>query len=115
MSRCNKLLFSLVIGLLSLFINVSSFAQGTGDTTTTTTTVEKHTIVNPAPQSSKCTTVKGHWEGDVWVDTQTVCTYENRAEGVAWIQDYWACTAFTGDGNCTNWEYRPGHWVKTLP
>jgi len=108
MSRLSLLLVS----ILSLFIYTGAFAE---DTTTTTTVVEKHTIVSPAPKSAKCTTVNGHWEDNIWVDAQTVCTYENRAEGVAWIQDYWACTVFTSDGSCTNWEYRPGHWVKTLP
>lgn len=80
----------------------------------TTTVVEKKVVVTPAPKSASCTMVSAHWEGDVWVDQQSVCKYENRAEGVAWIQDYWACTTAT-DGNCTSWEYRPGHWVKTLP
>ena len=104
------LLVSFVISLLSLFIPVNVQAQET-----TTTVVEKRVIVTPAPKSVKCTTVTGHWEGEIWIDAQTVCTYENRAEGVAWVQDYWACTVFTADGKCSTWEYRPGHWVKTYP
>ena len=107
--------FSLLVSLIAslfLFLNcTTSQAQ----TTNTTTVVEKRVIVSPAPKSTKCTTINAHWEGDVWFDTQTVCTYENRVEGIAWVQDYWACTSADATGNCTAWEYKPGHWVKTLP
>ena len=99
--------------IISLFISVNVLAQT--EAATTTTVVEKKVVVTPPPKSVKCTTVNAHWEDSVWIDTQTVCTYEQRSEGVAWIQDYWACTAATVDGNCTAWEYRPGHWVKTYP
>jgi hypothetical protein len=104
-----KHLSLIFIGLFALGFGISAQAD------TTTVTVEKKTIITPSPKSSTCTTVDAHWDGDVWVDTQTVCTYENRSEGAAWIQEYWACIAFTGDGTCTSWEYRPGHWVKTYP
>lgn len=95
----------------ALIFSINTFA----DTTTTTTVVEKHTILTPVPKSVNCTTIPAHWEGNVWIYTQNACIYENRQEGVAWIQDYWACTTYTMDGNCSAWEYRPGHWVKTLP
>jgi len=103
----------ILASLLSLFFTLGAYAQN--DTTTTTTVVEKKTILTPAPKSVNCTTVAAHWEDNVWVDTQTICRYENRAEGIAWVQDYWACTVATATGDCTNWEFRPGHWVKTLP
>lgn len=98
----------LLAALFSMFFCYNVYAQET-------TVVEKRVIITPAPKSAKCTTVAGHWEANIWVAEQTICTYEGRAEGVAWVQDYWACTASTADGNCTTWEYRPGHWVKTLP
>jgi uncharacterized lipoprotein NlpE involved in copper resistance len=110
MSRFRLILSTFVIAIFSL---VGMNAQA--DSTTTTTVVEKHIIVTPAPKSMACTTVSAHWEGDVWVAEQSVCKYDNRAEGAAWIQDYWACSAATADGKCSAWELKPGHWVKTLP
>lgn len=97
----------IVSALLSLFLCAEAMAQ--------TTVIERHVIVTPAPKYESCTTVAGHWEGDVWVNEQTVCKYSDRKEGVAWVQDYWACTQFTDNGDCTAWEYRPGHWVSTVP
>ena len=110
MSRRYLTLSALLIGLLSIVVYVGARAQDE-----TTTVVEKHVVITPSPKSTKCTTVTAHWEGDVWVDDQTVCTYENRPEGAAWIQDYWACTAYTATGDCSAWEFKPGHWVKTYP
>ncbi len=72
-------------------------------------------VTTPPPKSVSCNTIAAHWEGNIWIDSQTVCKYENRTEGVAWLQDYWACTSSSADGTCTTWEYRPGHWVQTLP
>jgi hypothetical protein len=108
MSRFS-LLIALILSLSALFFYTSAQAD------TTTTVVERHVVITPAPKSTKCTTVNGHWDGDVWLDAQTVCTYSDRAEGAAWVQDYWACTAATADGSCTSWQYRPGHWVQTMP
>lgn len=98
------------VSFLSLFFTFTINAQET----TTTTTIEKKVVVTPAPKSVSCNTVNAHWEGNVWFDTQTICRYENRPEGMAWVQDYWACTAATDQGVCTTWEYRPGHWIKTM-
>lgn len=82
---------------------------------TTTTVIEKHVVVTPVPKSVTCTTIKAHWEGNIWVNDQTICKYPDRTEGVAWVSDYWACAAATADGTCTNWELKPGYWVKTYP
>ncbi len=109
MSRFRLILSVFMVSLVSIIFSVNALAQ------TTTTVVEKRTIVTPAPKSGNCTTVAAHWEGDVWVDTQTVCSYTGRSEGAAWVQDYWACTASTADGTCTAWQFRPGHWVATYP
>lgn len=102
---------ALIVTLVSLFVSVSAQAQDEG-TTTTTTVTEKKIILTPPPKSASCTTVAAHWEDNVWVAEQTVCKYEGRAEGVEWVQDYWACTVSTPDGNCTNWEFKPGHWIQ---
>jgi hypothetical protein len=92
------------VGLLSTLISLGAQAQET-----TTTVVEKHVIISPAPKGV-CTSVAGHWEGAVWVETHDVCKYENRTEGVAWVNEYWSCTAATNDGTCTTWAFVPGHW-----
>ncbi|OAI48829.1 hypothetical protein AYO45_00715 [Gammaproteobacteria bacterium SCGC AG-212-F23] len=97
--------------LLSAFISFGVQAEET--TTTTTTVVEKHAIITPAPKAV-CTSVAGHWEGSIWIDTHNVCKYENRTEGAAWIADYWSCTTANADGSCVSWTLVPGHWVKTL-
>ena len=103
MLRC---LSFLGITILSLLFT-TAFAQET-----TTTVIEKHVIITPPP-TAVCATIAGHWEGNIWVDKHDVCKYENRAEGVAWINPYWSCVAFTDDGSCTNWAWVPGHWEKT--
>jgi len=51
--------------------------------------------------------------------TTTVTTTTNNAiEGDAWVESYWVCTKYLTEehlkGQCTNWDWRPGHWVKTL-
>ena len=103
----------LLICMLSALNCSGAVAQDDEQSTTTTTTVvTKPPIITPAPKSVSCTSVSAHWEGNIWIDAQTVCTYENRTEGAAWVQDYWSCTAFTVDGNCTSWQLVPGHWVQ---
>ena len=106
----------LAFGLASTFVSYAAQAQTTSTTTTTptgtTTVVEKRTIVTPAPKGN-CTTIAAHWEGNEWRDTYTLCKYENRKEGIAWISDYWSCSDYTANGNCTTWALVPGHWVNT--
>src|SRR5688572_13771041 len=101
-------LWIFVISLVSLFFSFNIQAQEA-----TTTVVEKRLIISPTPKAT-CNSIAGHWEGNVWINTHDVCKYENRVEGIAWVNDYWSCTAATEDGNCTNWVLVPGHWVKTL-
>lgn len=95
----------LSLGLLSV-MSISANAQATG---ATTPVVEKYVIVSPTPKGV-CTTVAAHWSGNVWVAAHEECKYENRTEGVTWVNDYWSCTASTSDGNCTTWALVPGHW-----
>ena len=107
--------FKIFVIIASLFAIFAFFGARAHAQEVTTTTVEKKTIITPAPKSASCTTVKAHWEDNIWYDTQTICKYENRTEGVAWVQDYWACITATDTGECTAWEFKPGHWVKTFP
>ena len=104
---------TLVLGMVFAFFSFTALADDPADTTTTTTVVEKHTIITPAPKAV-CTAVAGHWEGSVWVDTHNVCRYENRSEGAAWVDTYWSCTVYDANGNCTSWALVPGHWEKTI-
>jgi hypothetical protein len=116
--RISNLFVSLLCTAVLLF-STNSFAEQVTTTTSTTTaadgttTVVKKTITTPAPKSVNCTTVPAHWDDAVWVDVQTVCKYEGRSEGAEWVQDYWACTAFTDSGDCTKWESMPGYWIKS--
>lgn len=109
MSRLYRNFLISILCCLSLFFSMYVKAQDE-------VLIEKKVIVTPAPKSTNCTLVPGHWQGSIWIDTQTVCTYPGRQEGVAWVQDYWTCTVYdTASGECTSWEHQPGHWVKTLP
>jgi hypothetical protein len=110
MLRLRFTLSAVITGFLLSLFSLSAQAQDT----TTTTVVEKRVIVTPAPKPV-CTAVQAHWDGDVWVEAHNVCKYENRAEGVAWVSEYWSCTAASADGTCSTWTLVPGHWVKTLP
>ena len=110
--------FVKILGVATMLFSASIFADQVTTTTTTTapngtTTVVKKTITTPAPKSVSCTTVPAHWDGDIWIDVQSICTYEGRTEGAQWVQAYWACTAFTDAGDCTTWEYKPGYWIKS--
>jgi len=89
-----------------------------------TQVIERRVISSPVPAAKEviatpqgyidCFTVEGNWFKDVWVATHRVCQYENTGEGVAWVEGYWACNKATTEGVCTNWEWRSGHWTKTL-
>lgn len=83
----------------------------------TPTPTPKETTVVPEGFVN-CSVVKAAWFNGVWVPDHRVCQYNQSSEGVAWIDGYWACTKFSTTGqvkaNCTNWDWKPGHWVKTL-
>jgi len=86
-------------------------------------------IVSPVPSAKEviatpsgyvsCFSVKAGWYKDSWIPEHRVCQYQATPgqtvtyEGVAWVDSYWACTGYTGT-TCTKWEWKPGHWVKTL-
>jgi hypothetical protein len=101
------------VSVLAIFLLSSLFSCYVQAQETTTTVVEKHVIISPAPKGV-CTSIAGHWEGNIWIDRHEVCKYENRTEGVAWVNDYWSCTVATANGTCTSWVLVPGHWEKTL-
>lgn len=108
-----------LVSLSSVLLSTSVKADET-----VTTTVERHVIVTPAPAAKEvivtptgyadCFTVAAGWVRDNWVPEHKVCRYEKQAEGVAWIEGYWACNKATNSGTCTNWEWKPAHWEKTL-
>lgn len=85
----------------------------------TPTPAPKETAVVPEG-SVKCFVVKGAWSNGAWVPDHRVCQYnQSNNEGTAWIDGYWTCTKFSPTGQsqatCTNWDWKPGHWVKNLP
>lgn len=65
-----------------------------------------------------CFTVKAGWFSGVWVPEHRVCQYKQSKEGIAWVEGYWACTKYRTvenvNGECTNWDWKPGHWVRTF-
>ena len=87
------------------------------------------TIITPVPSAKEvistpegfvhCFTVEAGWYKKMWVPAHKICQYQNvpgqkiTYEGVAWVEGYWSCTDYTG-ATCTKWEWRKGHWVKTL-
>ena len=89
----------------------------------------KPTIMTPVPSAKEeiatpsgyvnCFTVEAGWVKNTWIPEHRVCQYESTPgqtvtyEGVGWIDSYWACTQYT-ETTCTKWEWKPGHWVKTL-
>jgi hypothetical protein len=97
----------IALGLLSAFISIGAQAQ-----TMATTDAGKRVMISPTPQGN-CKTVEGHWQGTTWIATHEVCKYENRKEGVAWVNSYWSCIDAGTDGTCTNWTLVPGAWVQT--
>ena len=97
---------SIFTSILSLLFSIQVNAQDT---------IVRKVIITPVPQGS-CNTIAAHWEGDIWVADQSVCKYENRTEGAAWVQAYWSCTTYdSATGDCKTWVYQPGHWLQTLP
>lgn len=95
-----------------------------GSPAPTGTVVERHTIVSPVPTAKEviatpqgyvsCFTIDGAWVKDIWIPRHRVCQYEGSSEGVAWVEGYWQCNKSTPQGVCTNWEWKPGRWEKTL-
>jgi len=100
-------------------------------TTTNPTVVERQVIVTPVPATTtekvvptpagyvSCFKVAAGWNQNVWVAEHQVCQYSTSAnnpaiEGVTWVEGYWACPRYNSKGECTNWEWKPGKWVKTL-
>lgn len=124
MSRL-KLLFSLLfITLASLFACMNAQAQDEQGTITIVTPVPapKETVVIPQGYTS-CFTVSAGWYKGVWYPEHRVCQYNpdqtTSAQGDAWVEGHWACVKYSTEeqikGQCTNWEWRSGYWVKTLP
>jgi len=111
MLRFTHLIIASVIALFTLNV----YAQDTTTTTVvpaTTTVVERGVITTPAPKAV-CKTVPAHWEGDMWADTHSECSYTNRPEGVVWVDSYWSCSQASADGTCTTWTLVPGRWLTT--
>lgn len=115
--------------LISLFIFGSAAAQETvvnvqGQPMIVTAVPAPKQIVVIPQGYINCFTVPAGWNyNNIWIAEHKVCQYTpNTAAanpGVAWVDGYWACTKYINaanpkQGECTNWEWEAGHWVKTL-
>ena len=128
MSRFYFNLSKLLTGLITVFacmnIQADEVVQVQGQPVIVTTVpAPKEEIIVPQGYIS-CFTVPAGWSySNLWVPEHKVCQYPSTTgttvQGVAWVDSYWACTHYkTMDkptqADCTTWEWRPGHWVKTL-
>jgi len=128
MSRISLILSLLLCSFMCLFTSISVKAEetttvvtpvntptGPAQQTTTTVvkdngTVERKVIVTTTPAAKEtitaptgytsCFTVDAGWNNDIWVPAHQVCKYS-------------ASTEYAGS-ECTNWDWKSGHWVKTL-
>lgn len=115
----------LLIGLFSLIGLSNALAQEETTTSTivTSPTTGREVIVTTVPSPKEvivtpegytnCFTVAAGWNNDLWVPAHKVCQYKQSTQGVAWVEGYWACNKYIGT-TCSNWEWVPGRWVKTL-
>jgi hypothetical protein len=130
MSRFYSSLSVLLAGFLSLTTSLCAHAQEATVVQVqeqpmiiTTVPAPKEQIVVPQGYIS-CFVVAAGWSyNNTWAPEHKVCQYApnngTAVQGVAWVDSYWACTQYKSsdrpkEGECTKWEWQPGHWVKTL-
>lgn len=119
------LMWRLSVLLIGLFLSVDLQAQAAvveqvvvspapaAQVIVTPTPAPKEVVVTPTGYVN-CFTVAAGWYKDIWVPEHKICQYEKSTEGVAWVEGYWACDKHAADGVCTNWDWKPGRWVKAL-
>jgi hypothetical protein len=100
-----------------LFLSVCISAKAEDEVIISPAPTPKETIVIP-PGYLNCFTVSAGWYQNTWYPEHKVCQYDatknvTAIQGDAWIDGYWYCTK-SSKGNCTKWEWKPGHWVKTF-
>lgn len=62
-----------------------------------------------------CFVVEAGWMKNEWIPRHRICEYENMPGKAAWVEGYWACETYKLDeGICTDWKWRPAHWVEKL-
>ena|GEM_PF-1970498 len=128
MKRIHIYLTMLLVGFISTFTlcyaqEQESYVNDQGQTVIVTTVpAPKETVVIPQGYIS-CFMVPAGWNyQNIWVAEHKVCQYNpnngTAAQGVAWVDGYWACTQYKNvqpqQGECTAWQWQAGHWVKTL-
>ncbi len=118
MSRFRLLFSVILVTLLSFCAYANAQAQEENTTIVTPVPAPKEEVVVPQGYSS-CFNVEAGWYKGVWYPQHRVCQYDpdkvQAAQGDAWVASYWACTKYSTGGQCTNWDWKPGHWVKALP
>lgn len=122
----SSVFFAVLFSLMTYCINAQ--AQSYDNDNTQTVQEETIQIVTPTPAPKEtvtvpegyagCFTVAAGWYQNVWYPEHRVCQYNQEqvktAQGSAWVDGHWACTKYTTTGQCTNWSWSPGHWVKTF-
>lgn len=117
-----RLISSVILAALLSVACINSQAQEESVTIVTPVPAPKETTVIPQGYLSCFTVGAGLYKG-VWYPEHRVCQYDpdqvQAAHGEAWVDGYWACTKYLTTeqvkADCTNWDWKPGHWVKTLP
>lgn len=106
--------------------NANTATQNANTRTQNQNTTARMVTRIPAPKEAtvippgfdECTVVKEGWVNGIWVPEHRVCKYSKSKEGVAWIEAHWACTEYKTTenltGECMKWDWKPGHWLKTL-
>lgn len=111
----------LMITLLSLSAHAQGEQVGTSHITIITPMpAPKEVVVEPEGYVS-CTTVEAGWYENQWHPEHRVCLYNPGTNTVikdeAWVSGYWVCNQYktleSTQGDCTAWEWRPGHWSKS--
>ena len=122
----------LLISVTSLIASFSVYADTVAATVVDVNGQPMIVTAVPAPKEVvtvpagfvNCFVVPAGWNyNNVWVAEHKVCQYTpttgGAVQGDAWVDGYWACTkSVPGQeptkANCTAWDWRSGHWVKTL-
>ena len=114
-------LFSLASMSVCAMTTYTPNSDGSNETSTVIVTevpAPKEVVVPPQGYTT-CTTVSAGWYEGVWHPEYKTCRYNPEANpsfgGEAWIAGHWVCNQYkvvNGSGECTNWDWREGHWEQ---
>jgi len=116
----SKFIFAILTAIFSTLLCINVYADDV-ITIVTPSPAAKEVTTIPAGYIS-CFTVTAGWYKGVWYPQHNVCQYDpeqvKNAQGAAYVEGYWTCTKFLTQeklqGQCTNWEWKAAHWIKTF-